>query len=151
VKGAIFHQGFNNARPDAAAFYHQVFPRMIASWREAFQDSAMPFGIISLCTDGDPQTLENFSERMMDYGIYVREAQYKTFLDLHQAGDRHVGFASSYDQRHAWYHPQNKIPAGEQGLDKIRDALRLIDLESRVLDAKRVLERDGERYEETAK
>ncbi len=114
VKGTIFHQGFNNARPDAAAFYHQVFPRMIASWREAFQDSEMPFGIISLCTDGDPQTLENFSERMMDYGIYVREAQYKTFLDLHQAGDRHVGYASSYDQRHAWYHPQNKIPAAER-------------------------------------
>jgi sialate O-acetylesterase len=114
VKGAIYHQGFNNARADAAEFYHAVFPEMIKAWRAAFRDPQMPFGIISLCTDGTPQTLDNFCESMMNHGIHVREAQYKTFLDFHRAGDRNVGFASSFNLRHDWYHPQKKIPAGER-------------------------------------
>lgn len=114
VKGAIFHQGYNNARADAAEFYYAVFPKMIQAWRAAFKDPKMPFGIISLCTDDSPQTLENFTESMMNFGIQVREAQYKTFLDFHRAGDGNVGYASSFNLRHAWYHPQNKIPAGER-------------------------------------
>jgi sialate O-acetylesterase len=47
-------------------------------------------------------------------GIYIREVQYKTFLDFQKAGDKNVGFASSFDQRRAWYHPQIKIPVGER-------------------------------------
>lgn len=114
IKGAIFHQGFNNSRPDAAELYYKVFPQMITSWRTAFKNPSMPFGIISLCTDSMPQTLDNFTESMLNSGIYVREAQYKTFLDFHKSGDKNVGFASSFNLRHAWYHPQNKIPAGER-------------------------------------
>ena len=51
---------------------------------------------------------------MTDYGIYVREAQYKVFLDMYKAGDKNIGFASSFDFRRAWYHPQDKLPAGER-------------------------------------
>jgi sialate O-acetylesterase len=114
VKGAIWHQGYNNARADADKFYYQVFPKMIASWRAAFKDPQMPFGIISLCTDSTPQTLDNYLECMTDYGILVREAQYMVFLDMYQGGDKNIGFASSFDFRRAWYHPQEKIPAGER-------------------------------------
>jgi sialate O-acetylesterase len=114
VKGAIFHQGFNNARPDADTFYYQLFPKMIESWRAAIGDPNMPFGIISLCTDGVPQSLDNYVEKMDNAGIYIREAQYKTFLDYHKAGDKNVGYASSYDLRRNWYHPMLKIPAGER-------------------------------------
>lgn len=114
VKGAIWHQGYNNARADADRFYYQVFPKMIASWRAAFNDPQMPFGIISLCTDATPQTLDNYLECMTDYGIYVREAQYKVFLDMYKAGDKNIGFAGSFDFRRAWYHPQDKLPAGER-------------------------------------
>lgn len=114
VKGAVWHQGYNNARPDAETFYHQVFPKMIASWRAAFHDANMPFGIISLCTDTAPQTLDNYLECMMDFGIYVREAHYKTFLDFYKAGDKNIGYASSYDHRRAWWHPELKIPAAER-------------------------------------
>jgi len=114
VKGAVWHQGYNNARPDAETFYHQVFPKMIASWRAAFHDANMPFGIISLCTDTPPQTLDNYLECMMDFGIYVREAHYKTFLDFYKAGDKNIGYASSYDHRRAWWHPELKIPAAER-------------------------------------
>lgn len=117
VKGAIFHQGYNNALGGGtagAAMYRQVFGPMIGAWRAAFGDPQLPFGIIALCTDAPRQTLDNYVELMLDDGVYIREAQYQTFLDLRAAGDRSIGFASSYDQRRSWYHPQQKIPVGER-------------------------------------
>ena len=90
VKGAIFHQGYNNAGGGSAGadMYYQVFGKMITAWRNAFNDPQMPFGIISLCTGGDPQTRDDYLEKMVDGGIYIREAQYKTFLDFLKAGTR---------------------------------------------------------------
>ena len=117
VKGAIFHQGYNNALGSGsagAAMYYQIFGKMITAWRAAFNDPALPFGIISLCTAGEKQTLDNYVEMMVNDGIYIREAQYKTFLDFYKAGDKNIGFASSFDLRRLWYHPQVKIPAGER-------------------------------------
>ncbi len=116
VKGAIFHQGYNNCFDGSrgAVMYSQVFPRMIAAWRAAFRDPQMSFGIITLCTQGGRQTRDNYLACMVDAGPYVREAQYKTFLDLYNAGDTNIGFTSTYDLRRRWYHPQLKIPAGER-------------------------------------
>ena len=116
VKGAIFHQGYNNCfnGTAGAVMYGQVFPRMIAAWREAFGDPQMAFGILSLCTEGPVQTLENFSEAMCNAGPYIREAQYWTFLELFRKGDRNIGFTSTCDLRRRWYHPQLKLPAGER-------------------------------------
>ncbi|XZE56478.1 hypothetical protein SH139x_002594 [Planctomycetaceae bacterium SH139] len=116
VKGTIFHQGYNNAFDGSrgAEMYRDVFPEMIKSWRAAFGDPEMPFGIISLCTDGYPQTRNDYCEKMFNAGIEIREAQYQTFLELLNSGDQQVGFASTYDLRRRWYHPQLKIPAGER-------------------------------------
>jgi sialate O-acetylesterase len=116
VKGVIWHQGYNNANfgLNGAEMYAAVFPQMIKAWREAFGDPALPFGIMSLCTDGDPQTLADYCEKSLDPGIDVRTVQYKTFLDLYNAGDKNIGYASTFDLRRAWYHPQLKIPAGER-------------------------------------
>lgn len=116
VKGAIFHQGYNNCfnGSTGAVMYRQVFPQMIAAWRDAFGDPELPFGILSLCTEGQKQTLENYSEMMANPGPYIREAQYQTFLEFHQSGDQNIGFASCYDLRRRWYHPQLKLPAGER-------------------------------------
>jgi len=115
VKGIIWHQGYNNAlQPNGHQLYYQVFPKMISAWRAAFSDEQLPFGIISLCTAGDPQDRDDYLEKMLDEGIYIREVQYKTFLDFLNAGDKHVGYASSFDQRRSWYHPQIKVPVGER-------------------------------------
>ncbi|MBX2851888.1 MAG: sialate O-acetylesterase [Phycisphaeraceae bacterium] len=116
IKGAIFHQGFNNAfsGQQGIDMYADVFPEMIKAWRGAFNDPEMPFGILSLCTAGDPQLLENYSEKMFDAGVGLRAAQYKTFEDLYKAGDKNIGFVSTYDLRRRWYHPQVKLPAGER-------------------------------------
>jgi sialate O-acetylesterase len=115
AKGAIWHQGYNNAlQPNGHIPYHQIFAKMIEAWRTAFNDPALPFGIISLCTAGAPQTLDNYCEKMVDEGVYIRAVQYQTYLDLVKAGDTSVGFASSYDMRRSWYHPGVKIPVGER-------------------------------------
>lgn len=116
VKGVIFHQGYNNCfnGTQGAMLYRDVFPKMIESWRSTFEDPEMPFGILSLCTEGSSQTLDNYCEMMANPGPFIREAQYQTFLDLYRAGDRHIGFTSTYDLRRRWYHPQLKIPAGER-------------------------------------
>jgi len=116
VKGAVFHQGYNNCfnGSEGARMYYQVFGPMVAAWRKAFGDPDLPFCIISLCTAGEPQTHENFTEPMRDIGALIREAQYKTFRDLFDAEDENIGFVSSFDQRKRSYHPQIKIPVGER-------------------------------------
>lgn len=116
VKGAIFHQGYNNAFDGStgAEMYRDVFPEMISAWRQAFNNPEMPFGILSLCTDGYPQTRDNYCEKMFNAGIDIRAAQYDTFLEYYKAGDQNIGFVSTYDLRRRWYHPQLKIPAGER-------------------------------------
>ena len=116
VKGAVFHQGFNNCFNGSAGarMYYQVFSKMITAWRGTFNDPQMPFCILSLCTAGEPQTRDNFLLPMYDAGPYIREAQYQTFRDFRDAGDKNIGFASSFDLRKSWYHPQIKIPVGER-------------------------------------
>ena len=88
IKGAIFHQGYNNCfnGTEGAIMYRQVFPEMIAAWRKAFRNPEMPFGILSLCTEGTAQSMDNFCEMMANPGPYIREAQYQTFLDLYKQG-----------------------------------------------------------------
>ncbi|MFK7852408.1 MAG: hypothetical protein AB8D78_15645 [Akkermansiaceae bacterium] len=116
VKGAIFHQGYNNCfnGTEGAEMYRDVFPTMIAAWRAAFNDPEMPFGILSLCSAGERQSLVNFTEHMGDVGARIREAQYQTYLELLEGGDENIGFVSTYDLRRSWYHPQLKLPAGER-------------------------------------
>lgn len=115
LKGALWHQGYNNAmETEGHIMYRQLFPVLIEEWREAFNNPTMPFGIISLCTDGPPQTLDNYLEMMINEGMYIRQVQYQTYLDLTAAGDPNIGFASSYDFRRSWYHPRIKIPVGER-------------------------------------
>lgn len=116
ITGTVFHQGYNNCFDGSAGarMYYQVFGKMIAGWRAAFNDAQMPFCIISLCTEGQPQTQKNFIESMYNVGPFIREAQYKTFRDFYDVGDKGIGFVSSFDLRKSWYHPQIKIPAGER-------------------------------------
>jgi len=116
IKGVIFHQGYNNCFSGVwgAKMYRAVFPEMIRGWREAFNDPKMPFGILSQCTAGKVQQLDDFLTYMRDIGARIREAQYQTFLEFYKAGDKNIGFVSTYDLRHTSYHPRVKVPAGER-------------------------------------
>lgn len=115
VKGVLWHQGYNEVlMPNGHKLYASVFPEMIKSWRGAFNDPAMPFGIITQETQDQPQTLENFLPPMVDEGNYIREVHYQTFLNFRSAGDKNIGYASCFDQHRTWYHPQIKVPVGER-------------------------------------
>ena len=116
VKGALFHQGYNNCFQGSrgARMYADVMPIMVREWRKAFGDENLPFCILSLCTGGNKQDSTNYLQEMIDIGAYLRHAQYKTFLNLRNAGDENIGFVSTYDLSRRWYHPQLKYPAGER-------------------------------------
>ncbi len=110
IKGIIFNQGYNNALGDSRPrLYARVFQAMIHSWREAFRDETLPFGIVGLTAGGEPQTLDNFEQRQVDAGPFIREGQVKAWQAL-----EHVGFAAAYDQQVPWYHPHKKFELGER-------------------------------------
>lgn len=116
TKGVLWHQGYNNAFDGmpGVRLYRAVLPELIRAFREAFGDPQLPFGILSQCTEGTPQTRADYCEKMLDTGIYIREAHWLTFLESSRAGDTNIGFVSTFDLRRRWYHPQVKIPAGER-------------------------------------
>ena len=116
TKGVLWHQGYNNAFDGmpGVRLYRAVLPELIRAFRDAFGDPQLPFGILSQCTEGTPQTRADYCEKMLDTGIYIREAHWLTFLESSRAGDTNIGFVSTFDLRRRWYHPQVKIPAGER-------------------------------------
>jgi sialate O-acetylesterase len=116
VKGVIFHQGYNNCFDGVrgARMYRAVFPEMIRGWRAAFNDPALPFGILSQCTAGHVQQFDTSLTKITDIGARIREAQYQTFLEFYKAGDKNIGFVSTYDLRRSGYHPSLKVPSGER-------------------------------------
>jgi sialate O-acetylesterase len=110
VKGVVFHQGYNNALDDSRPkLYALNFKALIADWRNTFNDIDLPFGIIEFSAGGEPQTLDNYELRMIDPSPYIREGQFRAFMDL-----PNTGFVCSYDQQVNFYHPQKKVEAGER-------------------------------------
>ncbi|HCC72064.1 MAG TPA: hypothetical protein DEQ09_13075, partial [Bacteroidales bacterium] len=110
VKGIIFHHGYNNALSDSRPELYAVnFDLLIRDWRESFNDPDLPFGIIDFSAGGMPQTRDNLEAAMIDAAPYIREGQFKAFLN----NDR-TGYVSTYDQQVNWYHPQKKTEAGER-------------------------------------
>jgi len=110
VKGAVFHQGYNNALGDARpTLYAANFKALINDWRALFDNKNLPFGIMELSAGGEPQTLDNYELRMLDPAPAIREGQFNAFRDL-----PHTGYAAAYDQQVNWYHPQKKVELGER-------------------------------------
>jgi len=110
VKGAVFHQGYNNALEDSRPKqYAANFKALINDWRTTFNDANLPFGIIEFSAGGEPQTLDNYEVRMLDPSPFIREAQFKTFREI-----PNTGYVCSFDQQVNWYHPQKKTEAAER-------------------------------------
>jgi len=110
VKGVVFHHGYNNALGDSRPkLYETNFKALVKDWRTTFNDKDLPFGIAELSAGGEPQTLENYEEKMTDPASYIREGQYNTFKEI-----PNTGFVSSYDQQVNWYHPQKKAEVSER-------------------------------------
>jgi sialate O-acetylesterase len=110
VKGAVFHQGYNNALEDSRPKqYASNFKALINDWRQTFNDVNLPFGIIEFSAGGEPQTHDNYEVRMLDPSPYIREGQFKASREI-----PNTGYVCSYDQQVNWYHPQKKIEVAER-------------------------------------
>lgn len=107
VKGAIWYQGESNAESDAdAEAYRTLLPLTIRSWRAAFDQPDMPFGIVSLAA------FRQFKPDAPIHGTWpiLRDAQLGTERTSPNAGTVttiDVGDAADI-------HPRDKRTVGER-------------------------------------
>jgi sialate O-acetylesterase len=114
IKGVLFHQGFNNTlgdncRPER---YRVLMKLMVEGWREDFQDSGLPVGVIGGCGASNRQNEGNFELMSIETGPYIREAQR---LGLDDVGDpENTEFIPDYDVQVPGLHPANKREHGRR-------------------------------------
>ena len=126
IKGVLFHQGFNNTlggncRPKR---YRALMKLMVEGWREDFNDTALPVGVISGCGGDDSQNAENFEIKALGGSPYIYEAQRLGLADVGDA--EHTAFLPAYDIQIPGLHPEKKREHGERAarwaLNKIYEA-----------------------------
>ena len=113
IKGVAFHQGFNNAMMNTSCkpkFYRILMKLMVDGWREDFQDAQLPVAIIGLCAGGQTQTRQNFEEKGLSSGAYIREAQRLGLTDV--ADPTLTGFIPAWDQKIPQLHTKKKKELG---------------------------------------
>ena len=138
VRGALYLQGEQQVLTWCITRYGHIFPRIIASFRGAFGDEQMPFGIITLQGAGHnkmPASEIGAANRT----AIVREIHYKTHL-----GTPHTGFIPAHDVGRG-LHPSWKRPLAERAVHwALRDVYKTIPNESVSLD--RVEFEDGRAF-----
>ncbi len=99
LRGVIWYQGESNAASKKRiAQYQEIFPLMVKSWRQAFQDNDQPWGIVQLPAMG-----------RANWPLF-REVQRR-----HSDGIKNVGMAVTMDVGHATdVHPVQKQIVGER-------------------------------------
>lgn len=107
IKGAIWYQGESNAGSIAdAEAYRSLLPLTIRSWRAAFQQPDMPFGIVSLASHHAHQENEAIA------GVWplLRDAQLAT-----ERSSPNAGVITTIDVGNADdIHPRDKRTVGER-------------------------------------
>ena len=110
VRGLLFYQGENNTF-DAYETYAYSFPSVIESWRKAFGDPKLPFGIISLAGNKamsrDPEP-----ERAMVHRhcyMHIRDVHFRTFR-----ATADTGLIAIHDLGEDTMHPGRKRDVGER-------------------------------------
>ncbi len=101
IQGAIWYQGESNAHtPETALQYRDLFPAMIADWREGWECGAFPFLFVQLASYARPQG---------EAWPLLREAQTKT-LSLKNTGMAVITDLGEQND----IHPPRKQPVGER-------------------------------------
>lgn len=104
VKGVVWWQGESNTEPTDARNYREQFPCLIQSWREAWQDSLLPFVYVQLANIGPPPA----NQPEQDWPM-VREAQ-SLALQRVKKVEQVVSFDIS--------HPTDVHPGNKKGIAK---------------------------------
>ncbi len=113
IMGVLFHQGYNNTVGDNCRpkRYGKLMKLMVEGWREDFNDANLAVGVIGFCADGGQlQNGENFEERSIDTGPYIREGQRLGLAGA--AGTGPTVFIPAYDVQAPGLHPNKKREHG---------------------------------------
>ena len=107
IRGVLFYQGENNSFGESWKPFHRTFPAVISSWRKAFGDPKLPFGIIQIAGWS--------SRRSMTYDMnhhtnIIREIQFLTWRRTPGTG-LIVTFDTNSTQS---IHPPLKLPVGRR-------------------------------------
>ncbi|MDP6047817.1 MAG: sialate O-acetylesterase [Phycisphaerae bacterium] len=107
IRGVLFYQGENNSFAESWKPFYRTFPGVISSWRKAFGDEKLPFGIIQIAGWS--------SRRSMTYDMnhhtnVIREIQFLTWRRTPGTG-LIVTFDTNSTQR---IHPPLKAPVGQR-------------------------------------
>jgi sialate O-acetylesterase len=97
IKGALWYQGESN-RVNAHQ-YHDLFSKMIASWRKQWDQGDFPFYFVQIAP----------FEPGKENSAFLREAQLKTMLT-----EKNVGMASTLDAGDKIIHPAQKEVVGNR-------------------------------------
>ncbi len=128
VRGALYLQGEQQVLAWCVTRYEHIFPRIISSFRTAFGDEQMPFGIITLQGPGHNKMPISEIGASNRHAV-VREMHYKTHLATPK-----TGFICAHDVGRG-LHPSWKRPLAERAVHwALRDVYRTIPDKSYSVD-----------------
>ncbi|MDP6635702.1 MAG: sialate O-acetylesterase [Phycisphaerae bacterium] len=110
IRGVLFYQGENNVFEGYETYAHSL-PKVISSWREAFGDKALPFGMISLAGNW-AQTMQPDPEGELGNGhnfATIRDVHFRTFR-----ATKDTGLITIFDLGEDYMHPGFKRDVGER-------------------------------------
>jgi len=107
IRGVLFYQGENNSFGESWKPFHRTFPAVISSWRKAFNDEKLPFGIIQIAGWSNRRSM---TYDMNHHTNVIRELQFITWRRTPGTG-LIVTFDTNSTQR---IHPPLKLPVGQR-------------------------------------
>jgi sialate O-acetylesterase len=128
VRGALYLQGEQQVLTWCVTRYRYVFPRIVSSFRAAFGDEELPFGIITLQGAGHNK-MPVMELGSVNRTAIVREIHYKTHLETPR-----TGFVPAHDVGRG-LHPNWKRPLAERAVHwALRDVYKTVPDRSYRLD-----------------
>jgi sialate O-acetylesterase len=107
LRGVLFYQGENNAFGESWKPFAQTFPAVVASWRQAFKQADLPFGIIQIAGWSTRRTM---TYDMHHHTNIIRELQFLTWRTT-----PNTGLIVTFDTNsNGSIHPARKLPVGER-------------------------------------
>jgi sialate O-acetylesterase len=110
IRGVLFYQGENNVFEAYETYAHSL-PKVVSSWRKAFGDEKLPFGIISLAGNW-AQPIRADPEGEIGNGhnfATIRDVHFRTFR-----ATKNTGLIAIHDLGEDYMHPGFKRDVGER-------------------------------------
>lgn len=107
LRGVLFYQGENNSFGESWKPFARTFPAVVTSWRQAFKQADLPFGIIQIAGWSNRRTM---TYDMHHHTNIIRELQFLTWRTT-----PNTGLIVTFDTNsNGSIHPSRKLPVGER-------------------------------------